>query len=106
MAKNPFKVGDRVWHPVRGGGRYTGTVIELQSGAVVVRADDPDPDYGDRAVWALNAGVYKLEPTLSIAVSILSDAQELLEHGRTEEVRQLINRAKDLLIKEIDVTAL
>jgi hypothetical protein len=41
-------------------------------------------------------------PHLRLAVSILSDAQELLVHGRNEDVRQLINRAKYFIMKGSD----
>jgi hypothetical protein len=41
-------------------------------------------------------------PRLKLALSILSDAQELLDHGRNEEVRQHINRAKYVIQNEID----
>jgi hypothetical protein len=39
-------------------------------------------------------------PWLMLAMSILSDAQELLASGHAEAVRQRINRAKYLLICE------
>jgi len=37
---------------------------------------------------------FKFPGPYMVAMSILSDAQELLERNRNEEVRQFINRAK------------
>jgi hypothetical protein len=36
-------------------------------------------------------------PRLSIALSVLSDAQELIRLGQTEDARQAINRAKYMI---------
>jgi hypothetical protein len=44
-------------------------------------------------------------PHLRLALAFLSDAQELLVYGHDEQVRQLINRAKYLLMKGIDGSA-
>ena len=37
-----------------------------------------------------------------LAGSILSDAQELLAMGRTEEVRQYLNRAKHIIFEHLE----
>jgi hypothetical protein len=36
-------------------------------------------------------------PRLEIALSVLSDAQELIQRGQTEDARQAINRAKYMI---------
>jgi Cdc6-like AAA superfamily ATPase len=36
-------------------------------------------------------------PRLKIALSVLSDAQELIQRGQTEDARQAINRAKYMI---------
>lgn len=75
---------------------------------------DDDPTARERMMYgctvaeletALQESLYlKLERTPGegiklLAVSVLSDVQELLERGHNEEARQLINRAKYLIMR-------
>jgi hypothetical protein len=39
---------------------------------------------------------------LMLAMGILSDAQEVMEHGNTEQARQFINKSKYILSKLMD----
>lgn len=64
-----------------------------------------DPRYLDEAVrdglYAKTMGAH--DGAVMLAMSILSDAQELLEMGRQDECRQYINRAKYVLSQHVMV---
>lgn len=62
-----------------------------------------DPRYLDDAVrdglYAQTMGAH--DGAVMLAMSILSDAQELLERGQQEQCRQYINRAKYVLSQHV-----